>query len=219
MVFRYLLFLQTMLRARPPQTLSLTDTLSQAGDMSGTLDLTLSSKVPQPGLSHKQNDTHKSLPLTLSCVSPEQSGSRKRVESSSQQQWVQQQAATAELVHNVVVGIFDELYAHPETRIHLADALDFLVRYDSPFLSLHKECVRCRPPSVCWVDVGLVGLMPVVCWGVCQVVHRGGGDRARPDEAQDGLQGQQGPLALHLPRHRHRTGETVGAEIGYSYSI
>jgi hypothetical protein len=45
-VFRYLLFLQTMLRARPPQTLSLTDTLSQAGDMSGTLDLTLSSKVP-----------------------------------------------------------------------------------------------------------------------------------------------------------------------------
>lgn len=47
MVFRYLLFLQTMLRARPPQTPSLTDTLSHTGDMSGTLDLTLSSKVPQ----------------------------------------------------------------------------------------------------------------------------------------------------------------------------
>lgn len=52
---------------------------------------------------------------------------------------MQQQAATAELVHNVVVGIFDELYAHPETRIHLADALDFLVRYDSPPPSWYTE--------------------------------------------------------------------------------
>lgn len=33
-----------------------------------------------------------------------------------------------EAVHHVVTAIFDELYAHPETRIHLADALDFLVR-------------------------------------------------------------------------------------------
>ena len=34
----------------------------------------------------------------------------------------------AQAVAAVVGGIFDELYSQPETRIQLADALDFLVR-------------------------------------------------------------------------------------------
>lgn len=101
----------------------------------------------------------------------------------------------------VVGDIFDELYSQPETRIQLADALDFLVR-----------CVR-GEGSIGKVDQwGLLTIHFIrqsheTIWP-SQVMHRG--CRLRPrthqeDKAAEGC-GRVQRVVFHLARHVHGAG-------------
>lgn len=112
----------------------------------------------------------------------------------------------ARAVAAVVGGIFDELYSQPETRIQLADALDFLVRC---VVRGDVGISAGRSTGGNLLTMHLTPSIPHETISGRQVVHRG--RRLRPRARQEGEAAERGRgrarrVVFHLARHVHGAG-------------